>query len=262
MRLKYRDILLWDTHGVMANAAVMGLAPQVRFVLLSDSVIEAVPDEEIKAIFAHETGHVRHYHMPLLLIFALASCSFVFLSMGLIGHLIGLDSPADLTLENWRQSLPFTGALVIFVGGWFALFGWVSRRLERQADLHAALAVSRAHDSLAGDSFAPPGHDDDLMTADEHSNAPPDKPNPGSFARGVEIVGGALRRIALLNGISTRRRSWRHSSIASRVEWLQRLSRRPDYYDKAKSVTLSTKVFVFLTVLAAAAVWLSLSLLG
>ena len=53
----------------MANAAVIGLLPGWRYVLLSDRLIETMTDAEIEAVFAHELGHIVHNHMAWLVVF-------------------------------------------------------------------------------------------------------------------------------------------------------------------------------------------------
>ena len=61
--MKYRDILLWQTNHNMGNAAVMGLVPRMHYILLSDVLLETMTDQQIEAVFAHEIGHVKHWHM-------------------------------------------------------------------------------------------------------------------------------------------------------------------------------------------------------
>src|SRR5205823_2048878 len=44
-RLRYRDILVWRTDNNMGNAAVMGILPWIRYILLSDLLLETMTDE-------------------------------------------------------------------------------------------------------------------------------------------------------------------------------------------------------------------------
>ena len=46
----------------------MGVLPWMRYVLLSDVLLERMSDE-IEAVFAHELGHVVHRHMTWYIIF-------------------------------------------------------------------------------------------------------------------------------------------------------------------------------------------------
>ncbi|MBC8108909.1 MAG: M48 family metalloprotease, partial [Anaerolineae bacterium] len=61
--LRYKEILLWQTNNNMGNAAVMGVLPQVRYILLSDLLLQTMTDRQIEAVFAHEAGHVVHRHI-------------------------------------------------------------------------------------------------------------------------------------------------------------------------------------------------------
>ncbi|KKL51238.1 hypothetical protein LCGC14_2297500, partial [marine sediment metagenome] len=66
MKLTCREILVWQTGGTIANAGVMGLIGPVRYVLLSDVLLERMDDEQVEAIFAHEAGHVACRHIPYM----------------------------------------------------------------------------------------------------------------------------------------------------------------------------------------------------
>src|SRR5205823_14715197 len=88
--VRCRDVLLWRTHHSVGNAAVMGLLPRFRYVLLSDLLVESLPDEQISAVFAHEVGHIRHRHMVWYVLF------FIGLSFGFVG----LEDAARLTSHH------------------------------------------------------------------------------------------------------------------------------------------------------------------
>ncbi len=51
--------------------------------------------------------------------------------------------------------------------------------------------------------------------------------NGGVCATGVAIFASALDRVAVLNGIPQEERSWRHSSIGSRIRFLTSLAGDP-----------------------------------
>ena len=66
-----------DLGNNMGNAAVMGLFPQVRYILLSDLLLETMTDEQVEAVFAHEVGHIVHRHMAwyvVLIVIPLGAC--------------------------------------------------------------------------------------------------------------------------------------------------------------------------------------------
>lgn len=134
--LRYRDILIWHTSHGVGNAAVMGLIPRFRYVLLTDLLIETLDDRQVEAVFAHEAGHVRHRHLLWYVVFF----AIFALSMAGPGELVwrelsrlGVDRvgvPSDLVV--------FAGFAAFFL----ALFGMLSRLFERQADLFAARSVT------------------------------------------------------------------------------------------------------------------------
>ena len=201
--LRYRDILLWETHSSVANAAVMGLFGPIRYVLLSDALIENMSDEQIEAVFGHEAGHVQHNHILYLGLFVIGSTA--------LGGLL-LQWGSGLLEKITLGHGPFASQFMLQSSGgivlgllWLHVFGWVSRRLERQADVQAAISVGTL----------------------PRLEPEPLPENPGRLSgRGAAVVGSALQRIAWLNGISAESRSWRHSSIGSRAAYLMHLAQR------------------------------------
>lgn len=188
VRLRYRDIRVWHTDGAVVNAGVMGLVAPVRYVLLSDGLLEQLDPDTVEAIFAHEAGHVVHQHILHLFVF--------------MGGLVLLCGSSARWLAAWLptdsvQMLP----VLLAAGtpcGW--LFGMLSRRFERQADVFGAW-------------WARPGGHDGHQSDSELS------------AEGVELFGNALLAVARLNGIHPKQRNFRHGSIEKRLEYLAALYR-------------------------------------
>ncbi len=193
--LRYREILLWETYSSSANAAVMGVIPQVRYVLLSDALIENMPDEQIKAVFGHEAGHVHHKHIMFLVLFVVGFGSSLLLALEFLGRLIGGRLGG---YEQWA----FNAACAATVFLWLGAFGFVSRKFERQADVYGAMTAG-AVEGAESDGVA------SSVTLSK---------------RGSAAMASALQRISLLNGIAVDTRSWRHSSIGSRMTLLQDLA--------------------------------------
>jgi len=183
--LRYREILLWRTGRMVVNAAVMGLVWPVRYVMLSDGLLDALAPREVEAVFGHEAGHVKHHHLFYYVLFAAAAAMVAFGGFELARRFWTLPiSPSEQTL--W--------ALTVMLPIWLGGFGWVSRRFERQADWFAV-------DCLASE------------LADGSSDL------PARQTMAAELYAATLYRIAALNGIAPEARSWRHSSIASRMEF-------------------------------------------
>src|SRR5262249_16529513 len=51
------NILVWNTRLGVANAMVVGLTPWLRYILLSDRLLQEMTPDEIEAVFGHEVGH-------------------------------------------------------------------------------------------------------------------------------------------------------------------------------------------------------------
>ncbi|MGN6507059.1 MAG: M48 family metallopeptidase [Tepidisphaeraceae bacterium] len=210
--LRYRQILLWHTHHTLGNAAVMGVIPQVRYVLLSDRLIETMSEQQIEAVFAHEAGHVMHRHLAWYGVFFVV---FMFACSG--GAMLAdravvtLGIPADVF--NW--SLPLAA-----VAGIFIAFGALSRAFERQADVfavrclgdHAAIDAPIRPENVAVFTSA-------LLHVARLNNMPLD-------ATALMHGGGWVRRLwaMALHHAGT----WLHGSIRSRVEYLQQLPGKPE----------------------------------
>ena len=212
-RVRVRDVLLWRTSGSMINAAVMGLLGRLRYVLLTDVLLETLSRRQVQAVMAHEIGHVRRHHIPWLLACLLAC---VALSEMLIGGslyviaLLGADWPVEA--GEWLDIAATIAALIIAL----QLFGWVSRRFERQADTFAVAHLSQMPLETEQPSAS------DAGAADPPSSIEPDDRDAGVIRpEAAGTLQSALSRIARLNAVDTGRRSWRHGSIAWRQRHLQ-----------------------------------------
>lgn len=228
--LRVRDILLWQTHHNICNAAVMGLLGRFRYVLLTDLLLETMTDEQIEAVFAHEVGHVVHRHMlwyVLIIVILVLTLTGVEPLLGRfwpgMGHTVWLGLSADL----WLTGL----ATVAFILG----FGFLSRRFERQADVFAARVIEQFNPVRIG---AGSDFDSDSRSGSRQLAA------VGPYGAG--IFSSALNRVASINNIPTIARRWGggsftqyltyrldrciewanhflHGSIVNRVSYLQNL---------------------------------------
>ena len=206
LRFRFSNILLWNTNGAVANAMVAGIFPQVRYVVLTDRLITDLTPDEVEAVFGHEVGHIKHHHMAFYL-------TFILISLGTLSFLT-----TWLRIDEWFKSnedmaiVPMIGIL----GGYiFVVFGFLSRRCERQADIFGCRTMSCARADCTGH-----GSEEEL--------APRGR---GLCAAGIATFIEALEKVAHLNGISRSRpgwlQSWQHSTIAHRVEFLQRVQKDP-----------------------------------
>ncbi|MCG3181160.1 MAG: Protease HtpX [Phycisphaerae bacterium] len=231
--VKVRRILLWRTGGMVSNAAVMGLWGRLRYVLLSDGLIETLPDEQIEGVFGHELGHVTHHHIFYYLLFVAAGAFWIDLTAGTL-----LQSQWFSRLEASRPAISTAveaGYWVLVAVGGGMLFGWLSRRFERQADLTGAQAISLdglAHANLMPAAWAveagPGGDETVVVVPTDPGDAPPAArrvdlaavPHPAA----IEVYSAALLRIAQINGMDRNQHTWRHGSIQGRCDHLRRLA--------------------------------------
>ena len=217
------DILVWDTNQVIVNAGVTGSLPWFRYVLLTDALVENLSPYEVAAVFGHEIGHIAHRHLLYFGFFLLGSLGLLATGEGVLRQVLG-----GLPLPIWlvggtatSLALEVIGALVL-VGGYFLIvFGHVSRRFERQADVFGCRAVS------CGLPDCPPHADLDgrpgaVPRADRRGAALPLCPV------GIRIFVSALSNVALLNGMRPNAWSWRHGSILRRITFVEGLEGRPD----------------------------------
>ncbi len=215
--LRYREILLWHTHGMAINAAVMGFIAPWRYILVSDALLETMTEEEIEAVFSHEAGHVRHWHLQFFVLFAL-------LSMYIAGGMLEV---------LWRLGLHDLGllqliALAVLLLSWLFGFGWLSRRFERQADLFGVRCVA-------------PEVKKCLDWCPVHGK----QTGPGLCVTAANVFGRTLAKIADLNGIPRDAPSWRHGTIESRCQLIERFAVDPLALRKFDRRVFLTKVLLF-----------------
>jgi len=200
-RVRVRQLLLWRTFGCMSNAAVMGLVGPVRYILLSDGLLESLPKQSVQAVMAHELAHVRRHHLFWLMAAAAGTLGALEVAMAWGFTLTGDAALAEIGL--WQNRMAAYGGLAVMVVIWAAVFGWVSRRFERQADSLAAVSLATQRYEAEGVSC-----EGGVVIGEQDAMA----------------VADALGRVAALNHMPLRRPSWRHGSIAWRQRNLRSLA--------------------------------------
>lgn len=182
-----REIVLWPSSGgVFLTAGVMGLLRYFRYLLVTDGLLNILNDDELRAVLAHEMGHVKERHLffylvfllgYLILAYPLSTVSFLLvLSSDLPLILMGRADPEYLTLISVFSTLPLLLLLVFYFR---FLFGFFIRNFERQADLYVF----------------------------------------GVMGRPLPLI-AALEKVALHSGNIRDVPSWHHFSIKQRVDFL------------------------------------------
>jgi STE24 endopeptidase len=211
--LKYREILLWRTDNNVGNAAVMGVVPVFRYILLSDLLMETMTDKQIEAVFAHEIGHVVHRHLLWYVVLV------AILMLALMGPGTVAQSWLEPRLPRWlsRDLIDLTFSLGA-MGGFFFLFGYVSRRFEQQADVYAARMMERQRPLRTPPVPFSPEMPMRLATEADTNHV-------GEY--GAHLFGSALYRVAIINNIPITQWNFSHGSIAGRMESLREMSTDP-----------------------------------
>ncbi|CAN5557024.1 hypothetical protein BH09PLA1_BH09PLA1_17100 [soil metagenome] len=216
-KLRYKEILLWQTNNNMGNAAVMGVLPQVRYILLSDLLLQTMTDRQIEAVFAHEAGHVVHRHIAWYGVFVVITmiATLMAAEVGEMMHINLAFIPSAL-----KDPLMLAASVAIF----FLLFGLLSRCFERQADVFAARTMERELSEESGTVTAS-DLSRPITPAPVTISPPSDATHVG--VHGAHLFASALHRVAVVNNIPVRARDFRHGSIAQRMMYLRRLSIDP-----------------------------------
>ena len=190
-RLGFRisDILVWNTRDTQANALVSGMVPFLRYIVLTDRLLDELTIDEIEAVFGHEVGHIKHNHMPFYTLFLVLSVAVLAAGFqaGTEWALPNLAGASSVWAEVLERREWFLIPMVAYI---FLCFGYMSRRCERQADLfgcHVAgfPAMIRALDKVA------------------------------------DINGISKERPGWLS-------AWQHGTMAERIEFLQQTIEQPD----------------------------------
>ncbi len=207
-KVKVRRLLVWKTDGSMLNAAVMGVFGWLRYVLLTDALLESLARRQVRAVMAHEIGHIRRHHMPWLIatLFATISATSLIFSVVVLLASSDVDPAVDIAP---RVDLVGTAVAVVVL---FAVFGWVSRRFERQADTFAVQHLSRW-----------PSTSENESEPQAQSRTSSDCAGETITVEAVQTMQQALHTIARLHAAPLTRHSWRHGSIAWRSAYLASL---------------------------------------
>ncbi len=187
-----REIVLWPGQGgVFITAGVMGLFGHYRYLLVTQGLLDILDDEELRAVLAHEMGHVKEHHLFFYLIFLLG---YLVLAYPISGVSLLLLLTSDLTLMirtdhefmtliSILSTLPL---LVLLVFYFRFLFGFFIRNFERQADLYGLSVMARPYPLIS-----------------------------------------ALEKVAFYSGNIRDVPSWHHFSIKQRVDFLTEAAGNP-----------------------------------
>ena len=211
------DFYLWPLfEGRVLTAAVMGIIPGLRYILLTPALIETMSLKELESILAHEIGHVKKRHL-LLYVFLIGGFSLlagllaeplihIVLAMGFLNDLmVRFDLSAEL-IVTLVGSVPLLLAMVLYFR---YVFGYFIRNFERQADLFSLESV--------GD--------------------------------GTALI-SAFEKISMLSGNIREQHNWHHFGIGERIDCLEEATASPARISQHNSkVRMSLLAFVSILII-------------
>ena len=123
----------------VANAAQMGMLPGLRYVLLTDYLIDHLDRDELDAVVAHELGHARQHHLLIKL-------AAVGLTWGVLeGIVVAIDAARHgHGLGGVAAAVLVAPLFVAIPVGMVLVQGLVGVRVETAADDVAAREVGAA----------------------------------------------------------------------------------------------------------------------
>lgn len=223
-RVGIRELLLWNTNHAMINGAVIGLFGFLRYILLTDVLVQALHPRQVEAVMAHELAHVRKHHMAWM-----AAITISLLGLGTMVGLLTVDAiwlwvsgiwpDLDEAMDaEWAAQMMALVPVTVGVGAWWLVFGWVSRRFEMQADAFAVAHLARA-DVLREEA----GEANEEVSDESVKN----RRELVMTESAVAALCGAFDRIVDVQGLRASRWTWRHGSIAGRQKHLRSLIGKP-----------------------------------
>jgi len=201
---KYREIVNWPLlEGKMMTAGIMGIISGYRYIMITDSLMNILTQEELNAVMAHEAGHAKYKHQLKL---SLLFLGYFIIVMGLFESGYFLTLMEYLISKTPYKSIPekyyfifFAVPMVLSLVIYFRfIMGFFMRHFESEADTYAAITL----------------HD----------------PTP---------IISSLEKIALLSGKIRDVPSWHHFSIRQRVEFLLKSNENPRLITRHKRVIIS-----------------------
>ncbi len=192
-KLPVREILVWETGGVIVNAAVAGWIPGHRYVFLTDGLVNRLTSEEVEAVFGHELGHIRCRHLMLRGLVMLAPLSLLLAVELAWPQSVEAFETVTTELQTVAQLPLAIGVLVTLASYAYFVFGGYCRLLEREADLYGCRTLQ-------------------TETPEE----------------AYQVFISGLEKLGVASGMNRKKSTWQHPSIAKRTEFLAIASLDPD----------------------------------
>jgi Zn-dependent protease with chaperone function len=137
-------LCVWPLYeGRLITAAVLGMMPGLRYILLTPALMQNLNMGELEAVMTHEIGHIKYRH---LLLYVLLIGGFSLVAGLLAEPVLYLSLSMDWIFQLIAKELVSAETVIMLVGGLPLLlllllyfrfvFGYFIRNFERQADLY------------------------------------------------------------------------------------------------------------------------------
>lgn len=193
--IRRTKVLRWNTQGLTFNAMVAGFIPPMRTLLVSDRILDDLPQDQVAMVVLHEAAHLKRKHVPLrmmtvipawgagVLITKLAGDSDYAMPLGtiagilltiLILRLVSYRTEFDADVQACKMAAELKGAVE----------GVPSTMRHACESLSAALErISLNHPEITKSTWLHPGLADRLACLDDHSQPNNSSPIAGTIAK-------------------------------------------------------------------------------
>jgi len=186
------EILYWPLfEGRILTAAVMGIVPGFRYLLVTPALLSVLDREELESVLAHEIGHVKNGHLLLYILLFFGFSMIAGALVELVPYLIlgsewfyWLAARLPVTPDGLLAFLSALFFLILMLLYFRFLFGYFLRNFERQADLYVFKALGTS----------------------------------------IPLI-RSFEKIASLSGNIRDQKSWHHFGIGERVDFLEKCER-------------------------------------
>lgn len=127
-----------------SNAFFTGFG-RARRIVLFDTLIEQLNEEELEAVLAHEIGHYKRRHIPKMLLLSAASSLLGFYVLSILAGHAGFYAAFGFSAGSLAPAFLLFGLLGGTIEFWFSpLLSGLSRKHEYEADAYAKGMVGAA----------------------------------------------------------------------------------------------------------------------
>jgi Zn-dependent protease with chaperone function len=220
-------------------------------VIFTDRLLDELTPAEVDAVLGHEVGHAKHGHIWYYAVFFVLSIAVLGGLLLLVGQQLdamGFELPP--WVADWLPLVP----VLLTATYLFVVFGYLSRRCERQADVYGCRAVSCANPRCSG-------HDATTVYPERAE---------GLCPTGIRTFIRALTRVGEINGVAASSRArapvsvrglmkgflswlkaWQHATMPQRVAFLLSLIDEPQRERRFQRNMLVLRWGLILTLVAA-----------